>query len=80
MSTVRMNITIPEPLARKLDRLVSPRKKSKFIVESLEECIRRRELQELKAQLKDGYKARKDEGLKIAEDFRKADLEGWDEY
>jgi metal-responsive CopG/Arc/MetJ family transcriptional regulator len=75
-----MNITIPEHLARKLDRMVSPRKKSKFIVESLEECIRRRELQELKAQLKDGYKARKDEGLKIAEEFRKADLEGWDEY
>jgi metal-responsive CopG/Arc/MetJ family transcriptional regulator len=80
MNTVRLNITIPEHLSRKLDQLVSPRKKSKFIVESLEECIRRRERQELKAQLKDGYKARKDEGLKIAEEFRKADMEGWDDY
>jgi metal-responsive CopG/Arc/MetJ family transcriptional regulator len=80
MSTVRMNITIPEQLARKLDRLVSPRKKSKFIAESLEECIQRIEREELKAKLKEGYKFRRDEGLKIAEEFRKVDLEGWDEY
>jgi metal-responsive CopG/Arc/MetJ family transcriptional regulator len=80
MNTVRLNITIPEHLSRKLDQLVSPRKKSKFIVESLEECIRRRERQELKAKLKEGYKVRKDEGLSLAEEFRKADMEGWDDY
>jgi len=80
MSTVRMNITIPEQLARKLNHLVSPRRKSKFIVQSLEECIKRMEHEELKAKLKEGYKARRDEGLRIAEEFRKADLEGWDEY
>ena len=80
MSTVRMNITIPEQLARKLDCLVSPRKKSMFIVKSLEECIRRMEREELKARLKEGYKVRRDEGLRIAEEFRKVDLEGWDEY
>jgi metal-responsive CopG/Arc/MetJ family transcriptional regulator len=80
MSMVRMNITLPEQLARKLDQLVSPRKKSKFIVESLEECIRRREREELKAKLKEGYKVRRDEGLRIAEEFQKVDLEGWDDY
>ena len=80
MSTVRMNITIPEQLARKLDRMVSPRKKSKFIVESLEECIQRMEQKELRAKLREGYKVRRDEGLRIAEEFRKVDLEGWDEY
>jgi len=80
MSTVRMNITIPEHLARKLDQMVSPRKKSKFIVESLEECIQRKEREELKAKLKEGYRVTRDEGLKIAEEFRKADLEGWDDY
>ena len=80
MSTVRMNITIPEQLARKLDRLVSPRRKSRFIVQSLEEYIHRMEREELKAKLKEGYKVRGDEGLRIAEDFRKVDLEGWDEY
>jgi len=80
MSTVRMNITIPEQLARKLDRLVSPRKKSMFIVKSLEEYIQGMEREELKARLKEGYKVRRDEGLRIAEEFRKVDLEGWDEY
>lgn len=80
MNTVRMNITIPEQLARKLDRLVSPRKKSKFIVESLEECIHRREREALKAKLKEGYKLRRNEGLRLAEEFRPVDLEGWDEY
>jgi metal-responsive CopG/Arc/MetJ family transcriptional regulator len=80
MSTVRMNITLPEQLARKLDRLVSPRKKSKFIVETLEDCIERMERKELEAKLKEGYKVRRDEGLRIAEDFQGADLEGWDEY
>jgi Arc/MetJ-type ribon-helix-helix transcriptional regulator len=80
MSTVRMNITIPEPLARKLDRLVSPRKKSMFIVKSLEECIHRMERDELKAKLKEGYKERRDEGLRIAEEFRNVDPEGWDDY
>ena len=80
MSAVRMNITIPEQLARKLDQIVSPRKKSTFIVKSLEECIHRMEREELKANLKEGYKVRRDEGLRIAEEFRKVDLEGWDEY
>ena len=80
MGTVRMNITIPEQLARKLDRLVSPRKKSMFIVNSLEEYIQGMEREELKARLKEGYKVRRDEGLRIAEEFRKVDLEGWDEY
>ena len=79
MSFVRINITIPDYLARKLDTMVSPRKKSKFIVESLEECIHRIEREELKANLKEGYKVRRDEGLRIAEEFRKMDLEGWDE-
>ena len=80
MSTVRMNITIPEQLASKLDQLVGPRKKSGFIVQSLEECIRRIEREELKAKLKEGYKERRGEALRIAEEFRRVDLEGWDEY
>jgi len=80
MGMIRMNITIPEQLALKLDRLVSPRKKSKFIVESLEECIHRRERQELNMKLKEGYKARRSEGIRIAEEFQEVDLEGWDEY
>jgi len=80
MSFVRINITIPDYLARKLDTMVSPRKKSKFIVESLEERIQRMEREELTSNLEEGYKERRDEGLKIAEEFKTVDLEGWDEY
>ena len=80
MSFVRINITIPDHLARKLDRMVSPRKKSKFIVESLEEHIQRLEHEKLKNRLEEGYKVRRDEGIKIAGEFKTVDLEGWDEY
>jgi hypothetical protein len=59
--------------------MVSPRKKSKFIVESLEERIQRMEREELKNGLEEGYQARRDEGLKITEEFKTVDLEGWDD-
>ena len=39
MSTVRVNITLPEDLARKLDSLVEPKKKSRFVAEALEKKI-----------------------------------------
>jgi len=80
MGSVRINITIPDQLASKLDKMVSPRKKSKFIVESLEERIRKIEREKLRNGLEEGYKARRDEGLRIAEEFKGLDLEGWDEY
>jgi metal-responsive CopG/Arc/MetJ family transcriptional regulator len=80
MSMVRMSITIPEELALKLDQVAGSRKKSEFITESLEERIRKMEQEELQKELAEGYKARKDESLSIAEDFEAVDLEGWDEY
>jgi hypothetical protein len=36
------------------------------------------EREELKNSLEEGYKVRRDEGLKIAEEFKPFDLEGWD--
>ena len=80
MNMVRMNITIPEELAEKLDQIVSSRKKSQFIADSLRERIKQIEEEEREKKLAEGYKARKEEGLSIAEDFRSADLEGWDDY
>ena len=80
MNMVRMNITIPEELAEKLDQIVSSRKKSQFIADSLRQRIKRIEEEEREKKLAEGYKARKEEGLSIAEDFTSADLEGWDDY
>ena len=80
MRVVRMNITIPQELARQVDELTGPRKRSQFISEALKHRID--EIQREKAQkaLEEGYKARKEEGHFITKEFEAADLEGWDEY
>ena len=80
MSVVRMNITVPEELAQQLDKLIGPRKKSRFIAEALKERIERIQNEELQEILEEGYKVRKQESQSIAEEFESADLEGWDEY
>ena len=80
MRVVRMNITIPQELARQVGKLTGPRKRSQFISEALKHRIE--EIQREKAQkaLEEGYKARKEESHLIAKEFEAADLEGWDEY
>jgi len=80
MNMVRMNITIPEDLARQLDQLVDSRKKSRFIAETLKERVKKIEEDKLQKMLEEGYKRRKEESLSISRDFESIDLEGWDEY
>lgn len=80
MNTVRLNITLPEELVRQLDNLVSPRKKSYFIAETLRQRIEKIRDEELQKLLEEGYKATKQESLIIAKEFEPIDLEGWDEY
>jgi len=80
MNMVRMNITIPEDLARQLDDLVGLRGKSRFIAQTLMERIKRNKQEELQKILEEGYKTRKEESLSIAKDFEPVDIEGWDEY
>jgi len=80
MSMVRMNITIPEDLVNKLDQLVGPRKKSRFITETLKERVKKIEEDKLQKMLEEGYKTRREESLSIAKEFESVDLEGWDEY
>ena len=80
MNMVRMNITLPEDLARQLDKLVGPRKKSRFITETLKERVKKIEEDKLQKMLEEGYKTRKEESLSVAKEFEPVDLEGWDEY
>ena len=80
MNMVRMNITIPEDLARQLDQLVDSRKKSRFIAETLKERVKKIEEDKLQKMLEEGYKRRKEESLSISRDFEPIDLEGWDDY
>ena len=80
MDTVRLNITLPEELAQQLDKLVGPRKKSRFITEALRQRIEKMKNDQIQKLLKEGYKARKAESLAITKEFEPTDLEGWDEY
>ena len=80
MSNVRLNITIPEEVARQLDSIVGTRGKSRFIAETLRKRIQEIEEQKLQQLLEEGYKARKKESQSMAKEFEHADLEGWDEY
>ncbi len=80
MAMVRINITIPEDLARQLDKLAGPRKKSRFIAETLRAHIKKKEQDELERALEEGYKATRQQTASIAKDFEAADLEGWHEY
>ena len=80
MSNVRLNITIPEEVARQLDSIVGTRGKSRFIAETLRNRIQEIAEQKLQQLLEEGYKARKEESQSIAKEFESADLEGWDEY
>ena len=57
MSVVRMNITLPEELARQIDKLVEPKKKSQFIAETLQQRIERIQHEKLQKILEEGYKA-----------------------
>lgn len=80
MRTVRLNITLPEDLAQALEKLASPRQKSSFIAEAVRQRIKQIESEELERELEEGYRARKQQSLYIAEEFESADIEGWDEY
>ena len=80
MSTVRVNITLPEDLARQLDSLVGPKKKSRFITEALKKSLADLQRERLEALLEEGYRAAQSQSLALAEEFESVDIEGWDEY
>ena len=80
MSMVRLNITLPDELARQLEKVAGSRNKSSFIAEALKQRIKQMKEEELNKILKEGYKERKQESLLIAKDFEPVDLEAWDEY
>ena len=80
MHTVRLNITLPQDLVHQLDNLVGPRKKSRFITETLRQRIEKMKNDQILKLLEEGYKARKAESLAITKEFEPIDLEAWDEY
>ena len=80
MNTVRLNVTLPEELARKLDNLAGSRNKSRFIAETLRQRIEEIQNEQLQMLLEEGYKSARQESINLAKEFEFVDLEGWDEY
>ena len=70
----RLNITIPESVAKKMDKIPN---KSRFIAEAVEERLRRMEKEKLAKLLVEGYKATKEEDRAVSKEWEKATLEGW---
>lgn len=70
----RLNITIPESVAKKMDKIPN---KSRFIAEAVEERLRRMEKEKLGKLLGEGYKATKEEDRAVNKEWEKATLEGW---
>ncbi len=78
--TVRLNITLPKELVMALNRLTAPRKRSRFITESIKQRIEQEEREAMENILEEGYRAMRQESLVITKEFKAVDLEGWDEY
>ena len=82
MSTemVRLNITLPFSIAEELNQITASRKRSQFVAEAIRLRIMQLKDKKLEALLGEGYKAEKEEGLKITKEFEAVDFESWDEY
>ena len=75
MSTIRLNITLPEDVAQKLKKVSN---KSSFIAEVLKEKFKESERKKLDQLLIEGYKATRKEDKKINKEWEKATLEKWE--
>ena len=80
METVRLNITLPMPLAKELKQITAPRKLSRFVSNAITREIKHLKEQKLKELLIEGYQATRKEGLELTREFEQLDIEDWDEY
>ena len=69
----RLNITIPEDVAKELDKVPN---KSKFIAQAVSEKIKRIKKEKLIKELKEGYRATKEEDKALNEEWKKITIEG----
>jgi CopG family transcriptional regulator / antitoxin EndoAI len=80
MNRVRLNITLPQELARQLEMIAGARMRSKFIADAVSERIEALRKEEVSKDMAEGYRVRREESLLLAKDFEAADLEHWDDY
>lgn len=70
----RLNITLPEDLAKLLEKYPN---KSKLITEALREKFEKVEKEKLVRELQEGYIATRSEDNKVNEEWRETTLEKW---
>ena len=78
--TVRLNITLPSDLVKKMDSYVGPRKKSQYITRAIRRQIEQDQKQDLEKAIEEGYRRTHSESVTLSREFEAADLEGWDDY
>jgi metal-responsive CopG/Arc/MetJ family transcriptional regulator len=70
----RLNITMPESTAKKIDKIPN---KSRFITEAVEERLNEIENEKLNRILAEGYKAMNEEDKAVNKEWEKITFEGW---
>ncbi len=80
MRTTRINITLPEDVARSLNDYVKQGSKSGFIAEAIKNRIRDLERKRIAMELKEGYKKTLKEDKDLTKDFDITVSDGLDEY
>ncbi|KKR80853.1 MAG: hypothetical protein UU73_C0002G0162 [Candidatus Daviesbacteria bacterium GW2011_GWA1_41_61] len=74
MQTQRINITLPNDLARDLRKLIPTRSRSKFIASAIEEKLSKKDLKDL---LRKSAEAQRQIIEEIRKDFARADEEAF---
>ncbi len=75
MQTQRINITLPNDLARDLRRTIPARSRSKFIAQALEDKLKRKK--NLKKELIRSLKANRKLYEQVQKDWAPIEVEGW---
>lgn len=75
MLTQRINITLPNDLARDLRETIPARSRSKFISEALKEKLAKK--RDLKKEWQESLKANKEFYKKVASEWKATEMEGW---
>jgi CopG family transcriptional regulator/antitoxin EndoAI len=75
----RINVILPEETLSMLDRVAEKGERSRVIDLALKFYIEKKGRSNLKARLKEGYRARSEESLEIATEWFDLDEEAWSE-
>ncbi len=80
MDTIRLNLTLPKKLARELEAVTDPGKRSQFIADAIKRRIKEMKKEQMRGIMEEGYRANADESKALAREFEASDMEGWVDY